>query len=156
MREFAQRTRARYGDTPFSPVDLLKACDEAPSSGLEVVCRDDAVFVGSWCLAFQYNVVSGIQLEEEWILFGMEWGAYDIPVPFAPNGRAEAARMVEYYTRQWEEEQRQYLEARQAPTWNNRLLNIAERHFVWVVLGIFFIAIPVVVLVMSLLRGGLR
>lgn len=90
------------------------------------------------------------------MLFVMEWGAYDIPVPVALNSRAEAARMVDYYTSQWEVEQRRYLQERQAPTWRNRLLNIAEAHFVWVLLGLFFIAIPLAVLPLSLLRGSLR
>ena len=154
VREFAHRVRARYGDSPFSPRDLLKACDEGSRSGLEVVCRNDAVFVGSWCLAFLYNTISNIRLEEEWLLFEMEGGTYDIPVPLARNGQAEAARMVEQYRRQAEEERRQYLQARQAPTWNNRLLNIAEAHWVLLLLGIFFVAIPLVVLLLSWLHGS--
>jgi hypothetical protein len=142
VHDFAQRVRARYGDSPYRPDDILKACEEHARFGLEVVCRDDAVFVGPWCLAFQYNAVSGIRLEEEWMLFVTEWGTYDIPIPVELNARAEAARMVDYYTNQWEEEQRRYLQERQAPMWRNRLLNIAEAHFVWVLLGLFFIAIP--------------
>jgi hypothetical protein len=153
VRDFTQRVHGRYGDSPFRPIDLLRACEEGSQSGLEVVCRDDAVFVGQWCLAFEYNVVSQIHLESEWVLFVMEWGAYDIPVP-VPSDQAEAARIVRYYTQQGEEENRQYLEARQRPTWSNRLLNIAEARFAWVLLGLFFIVLPLFVLLLSLLHGG--
>lgn len=156
MREFTRQVRARYGDSPYSPRDLLEACEGDSRFGLEVVCRDDAVFVGRWCLAFDYNVVSAIRLEEEWILFVMDWGAYDIPVPLALNRRAEVARMVDYYTRQGEEELRRYVQARQAPTWSNRLLNIAEPHFVWVLIGLFFIVLPLAVFLLSLLHGSGR
>lgn len=151
-RDFTVMLRTRYGDSPFRPHGLLEACEAHPASGLEVVCRDDAIFVGSWSIDFQYNVVSGIRLEEAWILLLMDWGAYDIPVPFSPDSQAEAARLVAYYRQQWEEENRQYREKRQAPTWQNRLLNVAEAHFAWVVLGFFFIGIPIVLFLLSLVR----
>lgn len=153
LHDFALRVRERYGDTPFRPDALLKVCENPPASGVDVVCRDDAIFVGSWGLDFQYNVASGIRVEEPWILCVMESGAYDIPVPVALNARDEATRMVAYYRHRWEEEEREYLERRQAPTWRNRLLNIAEAHFVWVVLAFFFIAIPTLVALLSALRG---
>lgn len=156
VREFAQQTRTRYGDSPFSPRDLLKACDENSRYGLEVVCRDDAVFVGSWCLSFPYNDISDIRLHDTWVQFVMDGGAYDIPVPIAHDGRAEAERIVDYYIRTGREEARLAWEARHAPTLSNRLLDIAEAHPAWVLLGFFFIVIPLVVLVLGLLRGGLR
>lgn len=152
LRGFALRLRDRYGDSPFRPYGLLKVCEDHATSGLEVVCRDDAIFVGSWGLDFQYNVVSGIRLEEDWILLDMDWGSYDIPIPVTPDAKVEPARMVRYYRSQWEEEQRQFLEKRNAPTWQNRLLNIAEAHFAWVTLGFFFIAIPILVLLIGLFR----
>lgn len=152
LREFALTLRPRYGDSPFRPYGLLEECEKRSASCLEVVCRDDAIFVGAWGLDFQYNVVSGIRLDENWILLEMDWGAYDIPVPVPRDAKAEAARMVGYYRSQWEEELRQYLEKRHAPTWQNRLLNVAEAHFAWVTLGFFFIAIPIVVLLIGLFR----
>lgn len=152
VRDFALMLGTRYGDSPFRPYGLLEACEDPPVSGLEVVCRADAIFVGRWGLDFQYNLVSGIQLEGSWILLVMDWGAYDIPVPFTPHSQAEAARIVSYYRRQWEEENRQYREKREAPTWSNRLLNIAEAHFAWVVLAFFFLAIPLALLLFGLFR----
>lgn len=156
LRAFVERVRARYGDSPFRPRDLLDACDDRAGRGLEVVCRDDAVFVGTWGLAFDYNVVSQIRLGNDWILFEMEWGAYDIPVPLPAVGREEAERIVSYYKRTGEEETRRYLEARQAPTLSNRLLDIAEHHFAWVLLGLFFVVVPLAVLLVGLVRGSLR
>lgn len=152
LRVFTQRVRAHYRE--FPPVDLLAACEQAPTSGLEVVCRDDAVFAGSWGLAFLYNNISDIRLADDCILFVMDDGAYDVPVPVGPEGRAEAARIVEYYVRKGREDARLSWEARQAPTWSNRLLTVAENHFVWVVLGLFFVVIPLLVLAVSLLRGA--
>ena len=156
VRVFAERVRARYGDTPYRPQDLLKVCDKVPPSGLEVAFRDDAVFVGRWSLAFEYNVVSGLRVEDEWMLFVMEGGEYDIPVPVASNARDEAIRIARHYAQQWEQEDREYLARRQAPTWQNRLLNLAEAHFAWGALGFFFVVSPLALLILGLLRGDLR
>ncbi|MBK6779954.1 MAG: hypothetical protein IPJ95_01060 [Gemmatimonadetes bacterium] len=155
LREFTTRVRTHFGDSPFPPHDLLKACDKAARSGLEVVCRDDAVLVGPWCLAFLYNGVSEVRLEEHWLHFEMEGGQYFLPVPVGPGNRAEAARMVEVYARQQAEETRRYREERDAPTLNNRLLTFVETHWVWAALGFFFVVIPLVVLAVSLLTGNL-
>ncbi len=153
VRDFTRRVDGRYGDSPFRPMDLLKACEAGSRSGLEVVCRDDAVFVGEWCLSFASNVVSQIRLEDDWILFVMDWGAYDIRVPL-PSDQAEASRMVRYYVQQGEEENRHYLEARRRPTWSNRLLNVAETHLVLVLLGLFLVVLPLLVLLLSLLHDS--
>ena len=156
VRAFAAAVRARYGTSPYLPRELVEACEADPRAGIEVVFRDDAVFVGRWCLAFLYNGISGFRLEEPWILFEMEGGEYDIPIPTAADNRAEEERIVATYRAMAAEETRRYLEARAAPTLNNRLLNIAERHFVWVVLGLFFVVIPALVLLVGWLRGGLE
>lgn len=156
LRLFTAKVRARFGKSIYSPRPMLEACDAAARDGLEVVCRDDAVFVGTWVLAFDYNGVSGVRLEDDWLLFEMEGGEYDIPVPVGANGRAEAARMADEYMRMGAEEVRRYREARAAPTLNNRLLDIAEKHFVWVILGFFFLLIPAVVFLAVLLRGSSR
>lgn len=153
VRQFAERVRARYSSSPFPPRDLLEACEESPPSGLDVVFREDAVFVGTWDLSFLYNLVSDIQVEEEWMLFVMDGGAFDIPVPLARNGRAEADRMKGVYRRQAEEENRKYREERDAPTFRNRLLNLAEAHPALLLLGVFFVAIPLVVLLLTWLHG---
>jgi hypothetical protein len=152
LREFTRQVRERHEDSPFPPRDLLKACDEARGS-LEVVYRDDAVFVGPWCLSFTYNEVSGIRVEEPWVLFIMEGGSYDIPVPIARDGLAEAIQVGKLYRRLWEEEDRLAREKRAAPTWSNWLLDIFEAHPAWMLLGFFFVLIPAVVAVMGWLQG---
>lgn len=153
LREFVRSMRNRYGNTPFTPIDVLDACERHPPGGLEVVCREDAVFVGQWCLAFLYNQITGIALQDTWIRFEMEGGLYEIPVPIDPRQRAEAQGVVDLYNRMAEEETRRAVAARQAPTWNNALLDFAEAHFVWLALGFFFVGIPAIVLLAMLLSG---
>jgi phosphoglycolate phosphatase-like HAD superfamily hydrolase len=46
LSEFARFARDRYGDTAFTPRDVLKVWDDSALAGIEVVCREDALFVG--------------------------------------------------------------------------------------------------------------
>ncbi|HMV33322.1 MAG TPA: hypothetical protein PKA50_14490 [Gemmatimonadales bacterium] len=154
LREFTAAVREQHRDSPFPPNDLLKACDAGARTGLEVVCGKEVVSVGRWQLHMLYNVVSKIEGEERWILFEIDGGPTILPIPTARDGQAEAARVVQLYHQMAAEENRQYLEARNAPTWQNHLLNVAERHFPWVVLGFFFVVIPLLVILAGLLRGG--
>ncbi len=156
LREFTAAVREQHRDSPFPPRDLLKACDASARTGLEVVCGKEVVSVGAWRLHLLYNEVSQIRVEERWILFEIEGGPTILPVPTARDGQAEAARVVQRYFELAAEENRQYLEARNAPTWQNHLLNVAERHFAWVVLGFFFVVIPLLVILVGLLRGEFK
>jgi hypothetical protein len=154
LREFIRSMRARYGKSPFAPTDLLNACEKHSESGIEVVCRDDAIFVGPWCLAFLYNEVSALHLEDTWVRVEMERGLYEIPLPLAVESRSTAESVIDLYGRMAEEEHRRYTAARRAPTWHNRLLDIAESHFVWVTLGLFFVVLPLAVLIVAWLSGN--
>lgn len=154
LRAFTQQMRARYGKSPFAPTELLKACEKHCDSGIEVICRDDAIFVGPWCLAFLYNDVSALHMEDTWVRVEMERGLYEIPLPLAPDGRATAQAVIRLYTRMAEEENRRYIAERQAPTWSNRLLDVAEARFTWVALGLFFLFLPLIVLILVWLRGS--
>ncbi|MBX9606357.1 MAG: hypothetical protein K2Y51_09035 [Gammaproteobacteria bacterium] len=156
LRRFAQAMRSRYGDTPFTPIDVLEMCDRHAQTGLEVVCRDDAVFVGEWCLAFLYNQITAISVDDTWMKFEMEGGLYEIPVPIDVRQRSVAEGAVAFYDRMAAEETRRAVEARRAPTWANRLLDIAEANPVWVMLGFFFLVIPALVVILGLLRGGFQ
>ena len=84
---------------------------------------------------------------------------YHIPVPLAPGARAEAERIAAIYSALYSqaqaEAQRQFNEERARPTWNNCLLNFVEAHFVWLVLGFFFVLIPLFLLLLGFLRGSL-
>ena len=156
LRAFTQQMRARYGKSPFAPTDLLNACEKHSESGVEVICRDDAIFVGPWCLAFLYNEVSAFHLEDTWVRVEMENGLYEIPLPLAANGRLAAQSVIDLYAEMAEEDTRRYIAERQAPTWSNRLLDVAEAHFIWVALCLFFVVLPLAVLVVAWLRGGLE
>ncbi len=156
LRAFIRQMRDRYGDTPFTPNDLLNECETHARTGLEIVCRDDAIFVGRWCLAFLYNQVTDMTVQDMWIRCEMEGGLYEIPIPITLEARAEAVGVVKHYARLAEEETRQAVARRQAPTWSNYFLNIAEAHPVWLLLAFFFVGIPAIVLLVGLLRGGFQ
>lgn len=153
LRAFTAEVRARSANWPFPPKDLLAACDAHAEKGLEVVFRTDALVVGSWSLSFVYNQVTDFRVEDPWLLVELE-GMHEIPVPTAPESRDAVERGLAAYARIVAEENRQYFAARNAPTLSNRLLNIAEQHFAWVVLGFFFVGIPLLIALVGLLRGG--
>lgn len=136
------------------PQGLVKECKKhAAGAGLEVVVREDAVFVGEWGSP---NWFYGVQVNETWMLFMGDEG-YHVPVPLAPGARAEAERIAVIYAARDEqarlEAQRQFNEERAKPTWNNRLLSFVETHFAWLMLGFFFVLIPLFLLLFGFLRG---
>ena len=156
LQTFVREMRLRSKGYSFVPEDLLKECEKfADGAGLEVVVREDAVFVGDWGSP---NWFYEVQVYETWMKFMGDEG-YHIPVPLASGARAQAERIAgiysERYTQALADEQRQFHEARAIPTWNNRLLNFAEAHFVWLILGFFFVVIPLLVLLLGFLRGSL-
>lgn len=151
LRDFTREARLR-SKRSYVPTELLKECDRcSASAGVEVVFREDAFFVGEWVSP---NAFSEVHVHETWMQFIGDEG-YQIPVPLARGARAEAERIaVRYealYTRAQEEAIRRFTEERARPTWNNRLLNFVEAHFIWVLLGFFFVLIPLVVLMLSFL-----
>jgi len=155
LDNFVRETRLRSKRLSFIPEDLLKECEKhATGAGLEVVVREDAVFVGEWGSP---NWFYEVQVQETLIrLLGDE--GYHIPVPLAPGARADAERIAAIYSARYSqaraEEQRQFNKERARPTRNNRLQNFAEARFVWLVLGFFFVLIPLFVLLLALLRGS--
>lgn len=153
LRDFVREMRRRSKLCSYVPPDLLKECEkQATGAGLEVVVREDAVFVGEWGSA---NWFYAIQVHETWLQFMGDEG-YHIPVPLAPGARAETERIGRIYSelhlQGLAEAQRRFDEERARPTWNNRLLIFAEAHFVWLVLGFFFVLIPLFVLLVGVVR----
>ncbi len=149
LREFARESRLR-SKRSFVPVELLKECDKhSAGAGIEVVLREDAFFVGEWSSP---NAFSQVHVHETWMQFIGDEG-YQIPVPLARGARAEAERIAAHYetlyTREREEAIRRFAEERARPTWNNRLLNFVEAHFIWLLLGFFFVLIPLLVLLVG-------
>jgi hypothetical protein len=156
LRNFVRETRLRSNWYSSVPKDLLKECEKhATGAGLEVVVREDAVFVGEWGSP---NWFYAVQVHETWMQFMGDEG-YHVPVPLHPGARAEAEQVAVIYSALDEqarvEAQRQFNEERARPTWNNRLLNFVESHFVWLVLGFFFVLIPLFLLLIGFLRGSL-
>ena len=156
VREFTARVRAASASLPFPPRDLLRACDKSPPTGLEVVCREDGIWVGGWSVLFLYNGPVRVRLEGEGLVVEVDGGSYELPIPVARSARAEAARVVAEYARMAEEETRLAIAERNAPTWQNRLLTVVERHFALVTLGFFFVLVPALVMLLALLRGSFR
>jgi len=156
LRNFVLEKRLRSNWYSFIPPDLRKEYEKhATGAGLEVVIREDAVFVGEWSSP---NSFFEVQVYETWMRFMGDEG-YQIPVPLAPGARAEAERIAGIYSalcsKAFEESQRQFKEERARPTWNNRILNFVEAHFAWFILGFFFVLIPLFLLLLGFLRGEL-
>ena len=150
LHNFVRETRLRSKRFSSVPGDLLKKCEKhAAGAGLEVVVREDAIFVGEWSSP---NWFYEVQVHDTWMQFMGDEG-YHIPVPLATGARAEAERIAVIYWARYEqarvEAQRQFDEERARPIWNNRLLHFAEVHFVWLVLGFLFVLIPVFVLLLA-------
>jgi hypothetical protein len=156
LHKFVQETRLRSNWFSSVPQALLKQCEKhATGAGLEVVVREDAVFVGEWGSP---NWFYAVQVHDTWLQFMGDEG-YHVPVPLAPGARAETERIAAIYSaldsQARAESQRQFDEERARPTWNNRLLKFVEAHFGWVVLGFFFVLIPLFLLLLGFLRGSL-
>jgi hypothetical protein len=154
LRDFVREQRIRAKDS-YMPDGLLKECDAASQgAGLEVVCREDAILVGSCRLT---NMFDDIRVHDTWMHFLGDEG-YQIAVPIPRGGRREAERVAATYRARFEQlnaqAAREHAEERAKPTLNNRLLNIAEAHFVWVLLGFFFVLIPLLPVVLDVLFGS--
>lgn len=156
LQNFVREPQIRSKWYSDMPKDLLKECERhATGTGLEVVVREDAVFVGEWGSP---NWFSSVQVHETWAHFMGDEG-YSIAVPLAPEARAEAERIAAVYAaldeRARVKAQRQFEEERAKPTLNNRMLNFVEANFAWLALGCFFVLIPLFVLLFGFLRGNI-
>jgi hypothetical protein len=156
LHNFVGEIRLRSKWDSAAHQDLLKECEKhSTGAGLEVVIREDAVFVGEWGTP---NVFYEVQVHDTWMRFMGDEG-FHIAVPLVPAAKAEADRIAAIYPRLYDqalaEAKRQFEEERARPTWNNFALRFVETHIVWVLLGFFFVLIPLFVLLLGLLRGGL-
>lgn len=156
LHNFVREPQIRSKWYTYMPKDLLKECEKhATGTGLEVVVREDAVFVGEWGVP---NSFGAVQVHETWVHFMGEEGYY-IAVPLAPGARKEAERIAAIYAAREERAraraQREFDEERARPTLNNRLLLFVETHFAWLLLGFFFVLIPLFVLLLGFLRGSM-
>jgi len=152
LRDFTREVRLRYR---HPPENLIEQCERYSATGIEVVFRDDAFFVGDWCWDFLYNEIPEVRVHETWLQMVDTAEDYEFPVPLARGAAFAAERIAARYDRMRQEAGRRAFEERHAPTLNNRLLDLVEGHFVWVVLGLFFAVIPLLVLLAGMFRGSL-
>lgn len=156
LRAFVQQMRERYQANEYPPKQLLAVYDAHAQTGIDIVFTSEMVCVGpNWRLRFQYTGVSAVRLQDSWVQFELEGGPDELPVPLARNGRAAGERLVAAYRAQGDARAREALAEREAPTWNNRLLNMAERHFVKLTLALFFVVLPLLIFLLDWLHSRL-
>ena len=143
-REFAANVH-RYIDEPRAPTCLLRSLDQPTPRQLEVVVRDDAIFVGDESLSLQFSECEEPHLRDEWLEFRCDndyTAPQFFPIPVPAAARANAAWVVTHFRRALAERARQLAEAQDAPTFSNRLRKFVEAHFIVVLLVLFFVVLP--------------
>ena len=142
--EFAADVR-RYIAAPRAPACVLKSLDQPPPRALEVVIRDDAVFVGDEWLALEFSECDEPHLRDGWLEFACDkdyTAPHFFPIPVPAHARANAAWVVNHFRQALAERARRLAQADAAPTFSNRLRKWVEAHFIMVVLLFFFVVIP--------------
>ena len=135
----------RYLKQPRAPACVLKSLDRSAPHGLEVIVRDDAVFVGDERLSLQFSECEDPHLREEWLEFACDkdyTAPHFFPIPVPANARANAVWVVNHFRRALGERARLMAEADEAPTASNRLRRFVEAHFILVLLVFFFALLP--------------
>lgn len=134
---------------------VMTAPEPFPPSGIEVVIRDDAVFVGKKC-ACEYIYNGNFHLmsvHESWLEMGMssDTSNYEYLIPIARGALAEVKRVVNDFTAQDREAARIEAEERARPTLINGLRRWVEAHAILTIIGFFVVVLPLVVLAIALL-----
>ena len=143
-RDFAANVR-RYIASPSAPACVLKSLNQPAPHALEVVVRDDAIFVGDEWLSLQFSECEDPHLREEWLEFACDkdyTAPHFFPIPVPATARANAVWVVNHFRQALAERARQLAEADAAPRFSNRLRKFVEAHFIVVLLVFFFIVLP--------------
>jgi hypothetical protein len=148
-------------DEPHPPYSTFIPPKEFPPSGLDVVIRDDAVFVGNKCVReFVYEGGYHNMTVREGIL-GMygtsDMGGYIYLLPIAHHAIADVTHVAERFAAEDAEAARIQAEEAARPTVSNRLLWWVQKHFILAMLLIFFVIIPLLALCahyLNLALGG--
>ena len=143
-REFAANVH-RSLKLPRAPACVLKSLNQPPPTRLEVVVRNDAIFVGDECLSLQFSECEDPYLREHWLEFACDrdyTAPYFFPIPVPAAARPHAAWVVDHFRRALAERARLMAEADNAPTLSNRVRKWVEAHFIMVVLLFFFVLLP--------------
>ena len=154
-REFAADVH-RYLEQPRAPACVLKSLDQPPPDQLEVVVRDDAIFVGDECLNLQFSECEDPHLREHWLEFACDrdyTAPHFFPIPVPPAAKPNAVWVVNHFRRRLMERARLMTEADNAPTISNRLRKWVEAHFIMVVLLFFFAVLPGAAVIMAYLHS---
>jgi hypothetical protein len=137
-------------DEPHPPYVTFTPPKEFPASGIDVVIRDDAVFVGKKCVheyvyeGGYHNM--GVREAILGIYRSSDGGGYVYLLPIAHHALADATLVVERFAAEDKEAARIQAEKDAMPTLRNRLLWWVQKHFILTVLLIFFVIIPLIAL----------
>ena len=149
LREKEERYRERRHCLTFTPPDPF------PVSGIEVVIRDDAIFVGGECVReYVYDGgYHGFSVNESILemYLSSDTTTYVYLLPITRGALADAKRVVERLTAEDSEQARIRAAERARPTLRNRLLWWIEAHFVLAMFAFFFGLLPLFVLCLYLL-----
>ena len=143
-REFAGNVH-RYLEQPRAPACVLKNLDRPAPHSLEVVVREDVIFVGEEWLSTEFSECQDPLLREEWLEFSCDNDhstPHFFPIPVPPAAKPHAAWVVNHFRRRLMERARIMAEADDAPTTSNRLRKWVEAHFIMVLLLFFFVVLP--------------
>jgi hypothetical protein len=130
---------------PRARACVLKSLNRPWSHGLEVMVRDDAIFVGEEWLSIEFSECQEVLLREEWLEFFCDndrTAPHFFPIPVPPAAKPNAAWVANHFRRLWIERARRIAEADDAPTISNRLRKWVEAHFIIVLLLLFFVVLP--------------
>jgi hypothetical protein len=143
-RQFAANVH-RYIDAPRAPACVLKSRDQPAPQRLEIIVREDAVFVGDECLSLQFSECEDPHLRDEWLEFSCDndhTAPHFFPIPVPANARTNAVWVVNHFRQALMDRARRLAEADDAPTFSNRLRKAVEAHFILVLLLFFFVLLP--------------
>jgi hypothetical protein len=153
----AVRTHAQHPRAAPSHFELADAATEAERT---VIVAGDAIHVGTQRVDLDRAFVTELVEHPDWLQFGAADGDFEswmYPVPVPPREAAHVlghlrARVAVHaaelarITREAEEERRR-------PTPSNRLLWFVERHFIVLLLVLFFVVLPGIAVLVAWLAG---
>jgi hypothetical protein len=157
-REFLE-AKARLDREPNGPYRTFLAPQPFPAAGLEVVIREDAIFVGRVRLReFHFGALRHVSLRESYlqiqgiILPEDAWDEdrhylYLLPVcsTALPQARLAVERLISH-----DKALSDRIAAEdETSKWSQPLLRWVEQRFVWILLAFFFGVIPLAVFLLS-------
>ena len=154
-RKFAADVHC-FLNEPRAPACVLKSLNQPPPRAVEVVVRDDAIFVGEEWLSLQFSECDQPHLRDEWLEFACDndyTAPHFFPIPVPAEARPNAVWVVNHFRRALVERARVLAQAQDAPTISNRLRKFVEAHFIIVLLLLFFVVIPGAAVLFAYLRS---